>query len=511
MRSRPSLLSLCLAPLLGACSFLIDTDSLQGGTKATASGGTGAEAGEPDASNGGHAGQAASGGSSLDAGSGGEGGNVACAPADCDDGDPCTVDTCGLDAGSGCAHAFSPGLGLEKDFAAILADTQYRVTAAAGSDAFYFSTFSQTSKKNEVEILRLGQNDDQYTSLKKLSSYPALAGGPVSVAGLAVDNSAALGESLHALVAVTALGGEPQVWELTSNAKHELGVPRKVGDSYSASSIFNYPVERALAGIVHGAWINADGTISVLSPGGGAPAAFGSPLSPASALTLVGTDANKPAVVFAGQTSGVSVQTSGHAAVPIVECQNAKGGFLSMSATPLVGHNGVWFTVWTKYAPDILTTESHALLCSNGTCIQDTSTPCKDSDSNNLQRNVATDSVHLQGDPPEQSYFVVVSPGLSVDPGAGTATAAIFASLARLGSPLEQNSSSTNIGPPLTVASQPALAPDFRGPDFPAVAILPAGSTVKVAIAWIQPTARGAASTSDELHLQRYRMCLPLR
>ena len=47
------------------------------------------------------------------------------------------------------------------------------------------SSFSLTGKKAEVEIFRLGENDADYTSLKKLSSYAAFAGDPVSVAGLA--------------------------------------------------------------------------------------------------------------------------------------------------------------------------------------------------------------------------------------------------------------------------------------------------------------------------------------
>jgi len=59
------------------------------------------------------------------------------------------VDRCDATASGGCAHAYTEGLGLEKDFAPLLADTQYRVTMTAGSDAFYFSTFSVTGNKPE--------------------------------------------------------------------------------------------------------------------------------------------------------------------------------------------------------------------------------------------------------------------------------------------------------------------------------------------------------------------------
>jgi hypothetical protein len=125
VRSKPFLFALGSVPLLAACSFLLDFDGLQGGKKA------------PDAG-------AGSGG--ADTGSGGQAGaSGTCEAAACDDGDPCTVDSCDATASDGCAHAYTEGLGLEKDFAPILADTQYRVTMTAGSDAFYFSTFSTQS------------------------------------------------------------------------------------------------------------------------------------------------------------------------------------------------------------------------------------------------------------------------------------------------------------------------------------------------------------------------------
>ncbi len=506
MRSQQFLVACGVLPTLAACSFLLDYGSLQGGTKPSANAGAGdnaaGEAGAPSSGNGG-----SNTAGSSNGGSAGEGGSAgACTPDSCNDDDPCTTDSCDATSADGCAHSFVPGLGLEQDWPPILADTQYRVTLTAGSDAFYFSTFSQTAKKNEVEIFRLGQNDAAYTSLKKLSAYPAFAGGPVSAAGLAVDSSAVLGESLQGLVAIKSATGDAQVWQLSMTTKGAFAVPKKVGDSYSQALVFNYPVERALAGTVHGAWLNADGSISLLSPGADLPAAFGSPLNPAGTLALVGTDDNKPAVIYSGKTSGVYVQTSGHLPVPMLECQATAGGYLSMGATALAGHNGVWFAVWTKYATDILTTESHALLCSNGTCIPDTSTQCNAADSNNLQRNWATESVHLQGDPADQSYFVVIAPSLGADAGSGTTTAAIAASLTRLTSPLETGSASKLIGKPVTLASQTALAPDFRGPDFPAVSILP-GAQTKVAVAWIQPPAAG--SKSDQLRLQRYRMCIP--
>lgn len=485
------LLAVGSVPLLAACSFLLDFNGLQGGKKASPDAGSSGSGGSGDD---------ASGSGGIDAAAG------ACADTTCDDGDPCTADRCDPRASDGCAHDYTEGLGLERDFAPLLADSHVRVTLTAGSDAFYFSNLSLTGKKSEVEIFRLGENDDGYTSLKQLSTFAAFTGAPVSVAGLAVDTSGALGESLRGLVAVKDAAGNAQVWQIVADAKRQFAIPSKVGDSYSQALPFNYPVARALNGAVHGAWINADGTISVLSPGGAAPVKFGAAALPAGVLTLIGTDSYQPAVMFSGGTNGVYVETAGGNRTAVPQCQLGPGGYLSMSATGLAGHNGIWFASWTKYATGILTNESRVVVCVNGACQPDTTTPCKTGDDNNLQRDAVSESVHVPGDPAEQTYAISVIPVVSPDADAGTTTASLVAYVARLNSPLDKSGSSTAIGTPLTLASQATMPDAFRGPDFPALAVLP-GAQVKVAVAWIQPPVGGTGS--DELHLQRYRLCPP--
>lgn len=493
LRRRLSLLSLGLVPTLAACSLLLDFNKLQGGHRAS-----------PDAGTGGSIASAGSAGATSGAGEAGATG--ACDTAQCDDQDPCTIDHCDAASALRCTHTYSAGLGLEKDWPPIVADAAYRVTLTAGSDAFYFSTFSQTAGASDVEIFRLGENDDAYTSLKKLSSVAVITGQPASVAGLAVDTSGALGERLHALVAVKGVGGNIGVWQLIADAKGQFAVPTKVGDSYSDALPYNYPVARSLNGAVNGAWINADGSISVLPAGAATPKAFGSPSLAASTLTLVGTDANQPAVVFSGKTNGVYLETAGGNRAPMPECQTAAGGYQSMGAMALAGHNGVWFASWTKYGAGFLTTETHVLVCANGGCLPDTTTACKASDARNDQRNSVNEDVHVPGDPAEQSYGVIVSPGVSSSADGGPLSASIVALLVRLTSPLDKSGTSTAIGDPLTLSSQATAAPDFAGPDLPALAVLP-GTQVKVAISWIQPAAGG--SGGEELHLQRYRLCPP--
>jgi len=476
-------LSLLVAPALVACSFLIDFNDLQGGKKVVPDAGT--EAG-------------------TEAGAGGATG---CDAASCDDQDPCTLDSCDRAASDGCKHELTPGLGLEKSWAPIVADTQYRVTLTAGSDAFYFASFFVNGKQADVNLFRLGVADDDYESLRKLSAFPAITGVPVSVAGLAVDTGGVLGETLHALVAVKGSAADAQVWEITANTARQFGVPAQVGDTYGQASSFNYPVARALNGSVHGAWINADGTITVLYP---APLhtkkTFGSATTPASTLTLIGTDDNLPAVLFSGPKNGVYVETAGKNRSAMPECQTAAGSYLSMTAAAVPGHNGVWLSSWTKFGDSFLTTETHAVLCTQGACLPDTVSACKPADSANDQRDSALESVHLAGDAAEVSYTVGLSPALSVDPGGATTTASLTAILAKVTKPLDKSGTFEVVGLPTSVASQPAAAPDYRGPDFAAVAIIP-GQPAKVAVAWIQPGP--GSSTFNEMHLQRYRMCLP--
>jgi hypothetical protein len=51
------------------------------------------------------------------------------------------------------------------------------------------------------------------------------------------------------------------------------------------------------------------------------------------------------------------------------------------------------------------------------------------------------------------------------------------------------------------------LGDDLRGPDFPSLGIVPGAPLHRVALAWVQPGLE--AGEPEELHIQRYRMCLP--
>jgi hypothetical protein len=59
----------------------------------------------------------------------------------------------------------------------------------------------------------------------------------------------------------------------------------------------------------------------------------------------------------------------------------------------------------------------------------------------------------------------------------------------------------TPLGEPMLVGSLPAAAPDFRGPDWPAMAFVPPNH---LTLSFIEP-----AETGDDLPVQRYRVCYP--
>ncbi len=142
----PALSVLIGALALSSCAFLLNFDELQSGTDAGVTGGSGGSAGSGGGSAGtGVGGSSGSGGSGGIAGAAGAGGStMTCTTAaQCDDNDPCTVDSCegADDAGLGTCLSFGE---LEQDDTefAIPAVGLQAVTATAGNGRFYVSVYN---------------------------------------------------------------------------------------------------------------------------------------------------------------------------------------------------------------------------------------------------------------------------------------------------------------------------------------------------------------------------------
>lgn len=181
-----SLLPLLALPVAG-CIWLLDTDELQK-NDSTAAAGQPASAGSSQEGGQGGTGADAGAGGSLQAGAGGSVQPTACALSlECEDGDPCTVDSCSLDGQDcdqvGCVDAQGNGTGTcsrgpwtgEGLVAQSLPGTltaaevlgQPVITAADG--AFLIAVHWREQDKEDVTLLRVGTDAVvQKVSLQKL-------------------------------------------------------------------------------------------------------------------------------------------------------------------------------------------------------------------------------------------------------------------------------------------------------------------------------------------------------
>jgi hypothetical protein len=489
------LVGLCAAPLLASCVFLLDYDELKSKGDRTPQNRSGA-GGAPDGVSGG-------------AGIGGQGG-AGC--GDCDDHDPCTVDTCDETGDApACLHEATVGLKLD-DFEQVLqAEQHMRVSLVAGSDVFYLAALEANEDAPSVHLYRLAKDGTELEPLGEDLFTGVAAGTPVSNVGLAVDPT--LGLAVHGYVAI-----KPEVGDLPPRVFHVINrgdttTTELVGMSYRADNPWVFPQALAIGNKVYGAWIQEDGLIGVHETGAALPPPpFGDATLPATTLALLSTENDEPAVLFTSETEegplGAFVETRAMNRVQISECQSAPGNYLSSSviSTQLPG---LFLGNITKAGDDYLTTGGTTLICgANDTCSAVTDT-CEPGDDANGVRNLAGATVRFQDDPPGVIYSVLVLPQLTLKADSDTDfEAKLSLLLGRADFSEEGAGASATIGGDRNGLTEIARqdtdeAAGFTGPDWPAVGILP---SEHVALAWIQPN---ADRTGTELHVQRYKMCLP--
>lgn len=490
-------LSLPLA--LSSCMFMLDFDGLQGGAPASTGGAAGSNGAGGDGDS---AGATGGGGTAGSSGAGGAGGS-ACGCVE--DSDPCTVARC-VDQGSGpeCVQEPQEGLVLEREYPPVIADRHYQVSMVAGSSEFYLSTLSKDGLVSDAAIYRLPvASNAELTEATRLSGL-AVAGAPVSMASLAVDESSGL--TVHAYVALKELiGAGVKVWHVLFDADFKPVGRMAVGANYfqnpNLEAQLHHPDARKIGDAIWGTWINADGSITVDNASNPRQFQLGSNATPASTVTLLATRGNQPAVLYTGSTRGVFLQSEAGGQATASECQTGDGLYYGAIAAP-TSLAGLWFTSWTKSGTGYLTTESKVVLCGPNGCAADTG--CDDNEAQNFTRNIALATVHLQGDPAGVLYYVDVLPNLAPAPD-GQVAASIAALLIRAdfgtSATLTQPPVTNAIGEPLALSTQVTdEAHGFRGPDLAAAALI--GRTA--AISWVEPMADGR----DQLRVQRYELCL---
>lgn len=479
----------CCAPLLASCIFLLDYDALEGSP--SASGGAG---GQPAASAG---------------AAGSEEGGAAPSCGDCNDGDPCTIDTCLALPGEEpeCRHAATQGLKPDGFRAILDAEQHVRVALVGSGKLFYLSTLTVDEATPSVSLYRLA---DDGAELEPLSQNWQLDGLPVSNVGLAVEEVAAGQVALHGFVATRANLSDTatRVVHLERHADASV-TSQVVGASYRAADPTVFPQALAVGDEIVGSWIQEDGTIAVHRVGAGKTEEFGDATLPATTLSLLSTKDRQPAVLFTshdGQAAlGAWVETAGKARSQLPECETAPGTYLSSSviSTQLPG---IWLANVTRAGEDYLTNGGGTVVCGSSTCAT-VAENCETAPPRNAIRNVAGATVHFETDAAGVIYSVVAVPQLVPEANGGGLDARLGLLLGRAdfsADPVE----STTIGGDLSTGglevarNEATKESGFAGPDWPAVAILPGR---RAAVAWIAPNADGSGTA---LHVERYKMCL---
>lgn len=482
MRLRHVLSFVGSAPLLASCMFLLDYDRLEGSPV-----GAGGAGGEDSAIGGESAGGAAGAGPSC---------------GDCDDGDPCTIDTCLALPGEepACQHAATEGLKLDGFQTVLSAEQHLRVSLVGSGRLFYLSALEVNGDTPKVSLYRLA---DDGTELQPLPADLPLDGSPVSNIGLAIEELAAGQVAVHGFVAVKGRNSDAATRVVHLESRNEVLSSNVIGLSYRADNPTVFPQGLAIGKEIVGAWIQEDGTIAVHEVGAARTADLGDVTLPATTLSLLSTEAQRPAVMFTAQAEGEPLGTwlepAGGERTQLQECITEPGTYLSSSVIP-TQLDGIWLANFTRAGADYLTSGGGTLVCSGLTC---TAVPedCERDPTPNAIRNAAGATVHFDTDDAGVIYSVVAIPQLAPKPEGDGLLARLGLVLGRADfsqSPVETEDVGT-----LEVAKNDASESNgFAGPDWPAVAILPGR---RAAVAWIAPNAEG---NGTELHVERYKMCV---
>ena len=181
------LLAAALFPGVNGCAFLLDFDELQDNAEPAADSGN---------TSGGGGGQGGS------AGSGGSGGT--CLVEDCDDGDPCTIDSCNAQAQCQNDTQFNR-IVPDGNFPPIVADEIHQSTLVASSNKFFMSVFRRDGTELDTQIYGFEQSAASVGTL--FQRLPHGAGTLVIGARLPLLGSGAHTTLLPQLGALVAAGG----------------------------------------------------------------------------------------------------------------------------------------------------------------------------------------------------------------------------------------------------------------------------------------------------------------
>ncbi len=466
--------------VLGACSFILDFDELQGGEAEQGSGGSAGGGGI-----GGQAGGGSGGGEQNTDGPGGSAGASALeCDSDCDDRDPCTEDSCDTEADPPrCVHSAQIGLVADAVDTTVEGEQFERVTLVAGPNRFYLSSFEIGEAGGETLLYGLGRRDTEIELLYDAANLDEV-GQPASALGMVPDSS--LGFTLHAYVAfnddLAVSDGLGRVYYLRFD---DFDAPESalLGATYAADAPTRFPNALDLNGQIFGAWITSSGEVALHSVGDAAVETLNQApalAERATALAMI-SGPTQPGVMFSRMGGGVFAQIRGAEPTELTECFTGELTYRSMSATSM-RLSGAWVGSWTAYSDDGLGVESKAVFCAdNGSCLAE---PCEAGDETlNFAHNPALASTVRQGDRAGVVYVAAATPAFVANDDESV-DAELHLSLLRFD--FGENPGETEVGVDVlgdrSLSRMPTDAA-LTGPDFPAVSFLPPD---KLAVSWIR-------------------------
>jgi hypothetical protein len=506
--------TLLLLPLLGACSFLLDFDELQGGppmaTPATDSGtGVNTDASnEAGVSGGGTDGQASTGGAAgtppLDSG-------PPC-PESCDDGDPCTDDRCV----NGSCEAVAAARIIEDDFQQTITGLDlYRASLVPGTDQFYLAAYGNFATGQDIRLYRFASNGDEWVEGPLMTDVVgAGADVPISPAALVFGSD----DNLYAYFALGPVApvnflNAGQVQRVVLNATLEASTL----DPVSADQNYRYinntlgPAAAQLpGGDVYVAWAGAPPPGTALAAGiylQSGTAALATAATPdlwepaelRGLATIYGlgneTDLGVKGALWQAQRSNTNqvdthMQLLGGLRQTFGQCVN--NGVQGVSASTSRAHlDGFWFTTWTKQRDTSFVTEATSILClTPGLCAFNAT--CGDAQSQlDDVRNPKIATYHRLSDANTVAHQALTASQIDVDNDRTDIN--LLVQRLSLEDP-EAGLTSSEVGT-LRVAQGPAS----NGPNWPEVAVI---APDKVAVTWIE-----YGANEDTLHVSRYRVC----
>lgn len=476
---RPAWVSAGCGLLLASCGFLLDFDELQAGD--------GADAGTDGAA------------------AGGTGGG-SCANG-CDDGDPCTLDSC---VGGICQNQAQPivpdGFTITRT-----ADAMHRVTLAGAADRFYMSIFSEDNGQTEVQLFSFLADGDTstFTPGPTFSNLQVLGNRrPVSAAGLVVQ-AQGIAFDVHAYVALApaVVGNAADIFHVVFDQDLNTDLMRSSQVSnqpnYGTGDVHRFPQAwiPGTNGDVWATWIGPGGEIYLHEAGTGRSSNAPVIAGPTPFVAPIGFG-DVPGVVY--RTNTPQAQLFGAPPTAFNECDAPPGAYLSASGS-FTGVDGFWSVAWTKARPDYIGFEAVTIACgAGGRCTPNdilNQARCEERQVP-LSRNPAIVAFQRAGDSPGRFFQVSALP--FIEPDDGEAVLSLF--------PVQIDVNPSNLD------QEPVVTPLFTepgglerdrtptdeeiaGPDWPALAF--AGND-RIALAWLRPADGGGG----ELRLERFRICV---